>query len=372
MRCESGAHKQGTLNTGERRGVFTVQYSVNSNQPSGNRRWGTLFWLCAVLWSRQAIAMLPVNQPVITSLSVAGTNLDFVATFPAGVAQAVLEMRPTLTEDWQSATVLNVPADGGTIEFAIPMPPLTTAFFRLNATMRAGVNDQGTSQTNAPPIVQYSDELQFVAVPPLGPDSTNRNEAVFHFKGAIDGSDRILINRQGALWEHVNWGWPAGAVTVNDSQWNPSEKNYMTSTGAVEFLPEKYSLKSPWLERITGRDVVALERTNDALVVYMDDTLLGAAPYEFKIHFPLETRRRKPEHPSPAATLKIAAMIDGSDLLKITANEATWTNRAWNAPDVVKLNDLSWNLRETNVWSNTGTNRFLPSGVDFSTAKIVR
>jgi hypothetical protein len=65
-------------------------------------------------------------------------------------------------------------------------------------------------------------------------------------------------------------------------------------------------------------------------------------------------------------------MIDGSDLLKITANKATWTNRAWNAPDVVKLNDLSWNLRETNVWSNTGTNRFLPSGVDFSTAKIVR
>jgi hypothetical protein len=37
---------------------------------------------------------------------------------------------------------------------------------------------------------------------------------------------------------------------------------------------------------------------------------------------------------------------------------------------VVRLNDLSWNLGETNVWSNTGTNRFLPSGVDFSTAKI--
>ena len=24
----------------------------------------------------------------------------------------------------------------------------------------------------------------------------------------------ILITHEGAFWEHVNWGWPAGAVTV--------------------------------------------------------------------------------------------------------------------------------------------------------------
>ena len=65
-------------------------------------------------------------------------------------------------------------------------------------------------------------------------------------------------------------------------------------------------------------------------------------------------------------------MIDGSDLLKITKDAATWTHREWGAPAVVKLNDLSWHLGQTNVWSNTGTNRFLPNGVDLSSAKIVR
>jgi hypothetical protein len=243
------------------------------------------------------------------------------------------------------------------------MPRPASAFFRLNATMLAATG----SQTNA----RCSAELQFVAVPPLGPDSPNSGEAVFHFKGMIDGSDRIVIKRQGALWEHVNWGWPAGAVTVNGHQWNPSEKDFMTTTGAVLFLQEKYSLNSPRLERIEGRDVVALERTNGAVTVYMDDTPVGAAPYEFKIHFPLAHLERQPARASLPATLKISATIDGSDVLKITAREATWTHRAWTAPDVVKLNDISWDLQQTNVLSNTGTNRFLPASVDFSSAKIV-
>jgi hypothetical protein len=323
----------------------------------------TILWLCAALCGSRVLAVVPAGSPVINSISLAGTNLEFVATFPSGVAQANLEMRPTLTEAWQSAAALNVPAAGGTIEFAIPMLPLATAFFRLNATLLA--------LAGSPTNTQYSAELQFVAVPPLGPEGTNRNEAVFHFKGPIDGSDRIVIDRHGALWEHVNWGWPTGPVTVNDAQWIPSEKNYMTSTGAVLFLPEKYSLKSPRLEHITERDVVALERTNDAVIVYMDDTPSGDVPYEFKIRFPLETRRRALRHPSPTGTLKISAVIDGSDLLKITRREATWTHRFWTPPDRIQLNDVVWDLRQTNVLSNTGTNRFLPAGVDFSSAKII-
>lgn len=315
-------------------------------------------------------AAVPADTLVINSISAVETNLDFVATFPPGASRAVLEMRPTLADEWQPAAALNVPPDGGTIEFAIPKPVLDMAFFRLNVSMMVANNSPTNNLTQS--AIQVSAELQFVAVPPLGPDSANTNEAVFHFKGMIDGSDRIVIKRQGALWKHVNWGWPAGAVTVNGAQWTPAEKNFMTTTGAVLFLPEKYALFSPQLELITNRDVVALERTNDALIVYMDDTPVGAAPYEFKIHFPLATREASAKRSSPAATLKIAAVIDGSGLLKITADEATWTNRAWNVPAVVKLNDFSWYLRQTNAWPNSGTNRFLPVGVDFSTAKIVK
>jgi hypothetical protein len=312
-------------------------------------------------------AAVPADSPVINAISVVETNLDFVATFPPGVDHAVLEMRPTLADAWQSAALLNVPADGGTIEFTIPMPALETAFFRLNASMLV----QNNSATNNTTTNQLSAELQFVAVPPLGPDPANTNEAVFHFKGVIDGSDRITIRRQGALWEHVNWGWPTGAVAVNGSQWNPSEKNYMTTTGAVTFLPLQYSLRSPRLEPVTGRDLVAMERTNDALIVYLDDTPPGAAPYEFKIYFPRAEPQPEKIRPSTSATLKIAAQIDGSDLLKITADEATWMHRAWSYPEAVRLNHISWNVRQTNILANAGTNRFLPAGVNFSTAKIV-
>ena len=330
----------------------------------------TLLWLAAVLWCGRMVAAVPAETLVINSIAIVETNLDFVATFPAGVDHAVLEMRPTLADEWQSAALLDVPATGGTIEFSIPRPALASAFFRLNISLPAANNSSTNHPAKNPATNQVSAELQFVAVPPLGPDSTNTKEAVFHFKGMVDGSDRITIQHHGALWEHVNWGWPAGAVAVNGSQWNPSEKNFITSTGAVMFLPESYSLAAAKLEVVEGRDVIAMERTNQALIVYLDDTPSGTAPYEFKIHFPRMTEPLKPVGPSAAATLKISALIDGSDLLKITAREAVWTHRAWGCPETVKLNDILWDVRQTNLLANVGTNTFLPDGVDLSTAKI--
>ena len=124
----------------------------------------------------------------------------------------------------------------------------------------------------------------------------------------------------------------------------------------MAFLPENYSLAAACLEIIEGRDVIALERTNSALVVYLDDTLPGATPYEFKIHFhPAAAKPAETRAPS-AATLKITAQIDGSDLLKITAQEAVWTHRTYGCPDAVSLNGVPWDLRQTNVLMNAGTN----------------
>ena len=319
-----------------------------------------LLWVCTVLWSGRIFAVTASDVLAIDSISVAGTNLDFVATFPSGVDHASLEMRATLASPWQIVASVNVPVEGGTVAFTIPKPAVQAAFFRLSVILPAAPNGQ------------TSPELQFVAVPPLGPDTANRNEVVFHFQGVVDGSDRIVIRHEGALWEHVHWGWPEGAVNVNGAKWNPSEKNYMTTTGAVLFLPEQYSLKWPRLEVIEGRDLVALEGTNNALIVYMDDTPAGAAPYEFKIHFPLAVPESKQAHVPLVATLKIEAVIDGSDVLKITGEAATWTHRAWDVPGPVKLNGIVWDVRQTNTLSNTGTNRFLPEDVDFSTAKIVK
>ena len=336
--------------------IVTVESTVNKYRQPSSR--SVCVGLISLLWLTVAAVVSQSSLPVITSLTVVETNLVFVASFPPGVERATLELRPELTADWQTAAVLTVPAAGGVVEFNLPKPELPRAFFRLNVSFF-----EVTHQS-------VSTELQFVAVPPLGPDATNADEAVFHFQGVIDGSDRITLNHRGALWEHVNWDWPAGPVVVNDAQWNPSAKNFMTTTGAVSFLPEQFSLVDARLEVIEGRDAVALERTNGALIVYLDDTLPGAAPYEFKLHFPKPAVIRKPLAMSPAATLKIQARIDGSDVLKITANEAVWTHREWDLPAGVRLNDIAWDVRATNTLSNTGTNQFLPDKVDLSTARI--
>lgn len=52
------------------------------------------------------------------------------------------------------------------------------------------------------------------------------------------------------------------------AEWNPQEKNYLTTTGAVVFLPEAYALEDDRLESAAGRDDVARERIKNALLVF--------------------------------------------------------------------------------------------------------
>ncbi len=146
-------------------------------------KWSILLLPGMLLWSGQATAVTPAPQPVITSLSVVGNYLIFNATIPAAAVQTILEMRPTLNTAWQESALLDVPAGGGSVEFTIPKPALETAFFRLRTT------------TSATTEAQLSAELQYVTMPSLGrtdPDALPGTDAVFHFKGIVDGSDRIL------------------------------------------------------------------------------------------------------------------------------------------------------------------------------------
>jgi hypothetical protein len=295
----------------------------------------------------------------ITAISVEDTNLVLNAVVPAGVDQVALESRVALAGRWTEAAILAVPAAGGEVIFTIPKPSARTAFFRLRAT-------QTVTQT---PLV--STELHYVTMPCLAANTDAKGDAIFHFKGVVDGSDRIAITRAGALWEHVNWDWPQGTVNINGTRWNPREKNYLTTAGAARFLPETFSLESADLETLHGRDTVGLERTGNAVIVYLDDTPPGADAYEFKLHFhPLGGKPPAPVS-SARARLKIAAQIDGSDCLKITATEASWQHKMYSWPGGISLNGIPWNPRAEGVRKNEGTNQFLPPGIDFSTARIV-
>jgi hypothetical protein len=302
---------------------------------------------------------IPPNPLAITSITLEGTNLILTADVPPNSGQVTLEMRPSLNAAWQDEETSSVQAGADEVIFTLPKPTNDICFFRLKSTPLSG----NTSQV--------SDELQYATMPSLGSNVSRSGDAIFHFKGQVDGSDKIVITHDGALWSHVNWRWPLGSVVINDARWNPEQKNYMTTLGTSKFLPDSFSLESASLEKIEGRDVIAMERSTNALIVYLDDTPPGASEYEFTVHFhpvasdPVQTTG------GVAADLKIAAQIDGSDCLKITSREAIWTHNTAALPTDVTLNDVPWDLESTNVLENEGTNTFLPSGVDLSAAKIV-
>lgn len=294
----------------------------------------------------------------IHSISVENTNLVFTAAIPAGFDEVLLEMRDSSKSAWEEVARSN--GASGEVSFTIPKPTFSYALFRLNAIPHSGASPSGA----------VSPELEYVSTESLA-SHLSAGDAVFHFKGIIDGSDRILITRDGALWSHVNWDWPAGAVTVNGTQWAPAEKNYLTAPGTREFLPEPFSLSAVSVEKISGRDLIAIERVDNGLLIYLDDTPPGADQYEFEIHFHPTAFESVKQVQSPPARLIIAAQIDGSDSIRITRQQATWEHRTWGPPRNVSLNGVSWDLERTNVLENSGSTAFLPYHVDFSKARIV-
>jgi hypothetical protein len=201
--------------------------------------------------------------------------------------------------------------------------------------------------------------------------STINGDAVFHFKGVLDGSEKILITHEGALWTHVCGNWPAGPVSINNTRWNPGEKSYLTAVAPQKFLPDSFSLTLVDLEVIQARDVVALERTSQGIVLYLDDTPNGGGEYDFSIHFHPPLPKAARAYRTTVAHLKIAAHVDGSECIKITGAEAVLEHKTWGLPSNVSVNGIPWDVSHSRVLKNEGATTFLAEGVDFSTARIV-
>ncbi|HUD47698.1 MAG TPA: hypothetical protein VMR33_12765 [Candidatus Baltobacteraceae bacterium] len=298
------------------------------------------------------------NQLAITAIAAQGTNLFLTASVPPGLKTVALDARSTFNAPWEELQQMTVPEAGGEITFVFPQSDDTARFFRLRA----------SPVLQAPQLV--SSESEFVPTPSLSSRLSNGN-AVFHFKGRVDGSDKILITHDGALWNHVNWDYPPEPIFINGTQWSPKRINFLTSIAPARFLPESFSLESVDLDLIEARDVVALERTGRGLMVYLNDTPCGSAEYEFTIKFhPVGPKLDEPR-PSAVARLKISAQVDGSDCIKITAREAVLEHRIFHLPSDLRVNGIPWDVRQTAVLKNEGATTFLPDGVDFSTARII-
>jgi hypothetical protein len=335
-----------------------------------------LLALSAGAWFRLCAEETVQSPPplAIANLVMQGTNLVLTALVPAGLATVALDTRPNLETPWEQFEQRSASADGGEMTFIFPQTEEVSRFFRLRASPvvkppQVLKPSQIASQIVKPaPLV--SSEMEFVPIASLGSHLSNGN-AMFHFKGRVDGSDKILITHDGALWEHVNWRYPPESVEVNDTKWNPAQKNYMSSFGAMKFLPESFSLESADLSVIKGRDVVSLEQTPKGLIVYLDDTPSAASEYEFNVTFPPAVPKLEEPHASIAAHLKISALVSGSDIIKITSKEAVLKHKSFQLPSDVIVNEIPWDVRQNKVLKNAGATQFLPEGVDFSTARIV-
>jgi hypothetical protein len=183
------------------------------------------------------------------------------------------------------------------------------------------------------------------------------NEVVLHVKATIDGSNCLTLKVNSALWEQ-SLGSPARSLSINDLAWDWRHHRFLLLPDDQLLFPSDVNFRSVWVEMLKGDGIVACEPSDDKAVVYIDDMSQHPQPYDFILHFSTTPNSVISNRNSSPAHLKISACIDGSDRLTITHAGAKWEHLSWGQATDVSLN-------------NEGKTQFLPSDVDFSTAKIV-
>jgi hypothetical protein len=184
------------------------------------------------------------------------------------------------------------------------------------------------------------------------------------FSGRIDGSERIVVGAEAARWENVHWGTSRTTVHLGGVAWSPREQPVLPNAGDTTYLPVDVDFSTARLVKTAGRDVVALHAGPTSVTVQVADGPNGTDLYEFSLLF---------EPLPPYAELSLRATIDGSDEILVTAEKATWRHRHWGWPQGdVLLNDGTWDPRRSREVLNQGVTRYLPDGVDFATARVVR
>jgi|ERR1700677_2048757 len=100
----------------------------------------------------------------------------------------------------------------------------------------------------------------------------------------IDGSDKVTITRAGAKWEHLSWQLPTN-VTINGIKWSLTKSLELDNAGKTQFLSPDVNFSSARVVSRKGRDIVAMEKYPDKIVIYFGDNPNGDAPYRIDIAF---------------------------------------------------------------------------------------
>jgi len=116
----------------------------------------------------------------------------------------------------------------------------------------------------------------------------------------IDGSDDVVISRQGATWKHLGAKWPTG-VFMNGVAWAPSKNaTTLTNKGTTTFLNGPVDLGSARIVEQTGRTKVTLDASADEITVHFKDGKAGAADFVVQIEFRTQGDAKRPVAGVPA------------------------------------------------------------------------
>ncbi len=163
-----------------------------------NSVWGIAALLIVLIlsasWCSADELVTAPTELAITFIGSAGTNLLLTVSVPAGLENVTLDSRPAIDMPWDAVQQQNAPAAGGEMVFTYPQSAEISRFFRLRASPVAQTPQvqQQSANVQAPQFI--SAETEYVATASLASQLSNGN-AVFHFKGKVDGSDKILITR---------------------------------------------------------------------------------------------------------------------------------------------------------------------------------
>jgi len=111
-------------------------------------------------------------------------------------------------------------------------------------------------------------------------------------KATIDGSDELHITPNGLTWYHKLWDWPSD-VTVNGQPCDPHE------TTPLEKLDIGLTKQDLCAERVTviereARDTLAVEASDDGIIVYFADSQSGSDTYRVVLEFgPAEQKQER-------------------------------------------------------------------------------
>ena len=118
---------------------------------------------------------------------------------------------------------------------------------------------------------------------PLWESAVRPGWVTVRIAGRIDGSDRIHISQDAAVWEHLRHQCP-GEIIINGVKWNPEKQPRLENKGATTFLHENVDFSTAVLQQVQGRyDFKIVQKCFDNLTLEIWDRRAGAGDYELLV-----------------------------------------------------------------------------------------